>query len=94
MKGFFKKVGERFAQVGKKAMLFGAVALCLLVSSPAHAAATDIVTYNTEGGTITWDFSSILTMMFSALGAAMAAGALVWVAIKGYQLMKRMLSGR
>ena len=89
MKGFFKKVGERFAQVGKKAMLFGAVALSLFVSAPAHAAATDIVTYNTEGGTITWDFSSILTMMFSALGAAMAAGALVWVAIKGYQLMKR-----
>ena len=94
MKGFFKKVGERFAQVGKKAMLFAVIGTLIFGGTSAYAAASDIVTYNAEGGTITWDFSSVLSMMFTALGAAMAAGALIWVAIKGYQLMKRMLSGR
>lgn len=90
---FFKK-SARFLSRGVSR---GSLALALLMGmffcSADASAATDIVTYTSEGG-ITWDFSSVLEMMFTAIGAAIAAGVIIWVAIKGYQLMKRFLSGR
>ena len=89
----FKKVGEVMSRVVSKGKCFAAVLGTGLFFADAKAA-TDIVTYNSEGGSITWDFSSILEMMFTAVGAAIGAGVLIWVAIKGYQLMKRFLSGR
>ena len=89
----FKKVGEAMSRVVSKGKYFAAV-LCTGLFFADAKAATDIVTYNSEGGSITWDFSSILEMMFTAVGAAIGAGVLIWVAIKGYQLMKRFLSGR
>ena len=89
----FKKVGEVMSRVVSKGKCFAAVLGTGLFFADAKAA-TDIVTHNSEGGSITWDFSSILEMMFTAVGAAIGAGVLIWVAIKGYQLMKRFLSGR
>lgn len=100
MFGFMKKVGQaaKSAVVGvaKKVAAFAVIAGVALMGSDVMAEGTvsnDLVTYSETGG-ITWDFSSVLSIMFSALAAAMGAGVLIWVAIKGYQLMKRFLSGR
>ena len=99
MFGFLKKVGQaaKSAVVGiaKKVAAFAVIAGVALMGADVMAedVAKDIVTYSETGG-ITWDFSSVLSIMFTALTAAMSAGVLIWVAIKGYQLMKRFLSGR
>ena len=99
MFGFLKKVGQaaKSAVVGvsKKVAAFAVIAGVALCGADVMAedVAKDIVTYSETGG-ITWDFSSVLSIMFTALTAAMSAGVLIWVAIKGYQLMKRFLSGR
>ena len=97
MFGALKKVVQTVKSavgcVKKKTVALFATLGALFVSSEASAASSDIVTYASDTG-ITWDFSSVLTMIFAAVSAAMAAGVLVWVAIKGYQLMKRFLSGR
>ena len=63
----FKKVGEVMSRVVSKGKCFAAVLGTGLFFADAKAA-TDIVTYNSEGGSITWDFSSILEMMFSNIG--------------------------
>ena len=95
---FFKRVGGTVSQFVKsigKGSLAVALAVTLCGAMVADVSAADIVTYNNaDGGGLVWDFSSVLEMMFAALGAAIAAGVIVWVAIKGYQLMKRFLSGR
>ena len=91
-----KKVGAKSSQVvrgaGKKITLAAVAVAGALVPASAHAAAADIVTYSSESG-VTWNFSSVLTSMFTALSAAIGAGVLIWVAVKGYQLMKRFLRG-
>lgn len=99
MFGFLKKVGQAVksavVNVNRKTMALFALFAALFMGSDvmAEGTANDLITYSETGG-ISWDFSSVLNIMFTALAAAMAAGVLIWVAIKGYQLMKRFLSGR
>ena len=90
---YLKKLGMGLFHAvasGKNVALAFLLGIFALVGSSAHAA-VDIVTYDGATGTITWDFSSILTMLFTALGAAIGAGVLIWVAIKGYGMMKKFL---
>lgn len=65
-----------------------------LLIADAKAETSDIVSYDSASGSISWDFSSILTIMFTALAAAIGAGVLIWVAQKGYQMMKKFMGGR
>lgn len=68
--------------------------LGLVFAGDAVQAATDILAYDSASGSITWDFSSIITMLFTALAAAIGAGVLIWLAIKGYGFMKKFVGGR
>lgn len=99
MFGFVEKFGQAamsaVGAVAKKVATFAVIAGVAFVGSDVMAESTvqDLVSYSESGG-ITWNFSSVLNIMFTALAAAMSAGVLIWVAIKGYQMMKRFLSGR
>ena len=57
-----------------------------------------ILTYTpgTEGaiGTIAWDFSSILTIAMATLGACIAAGAVIFLAVWGFRMLKRFIAAR
>lgn len=93
--GIFRKVvgGVKnvVSGVSKKAMLAVSVGVGMLAAPAAKAAGegVDIVSYDASTGSISWDFSQVLTMLVGSICAALAAAVVIFVIVKGWGFAKR-----